>query len=71
MTTKTVPDVCEKHGQQRQWRDCYQCGGEGVAGHDCGDDTCCCLHPIDNDRCEVCGGKGGWYQCFTCAPFED
>lgn len=39
---------------------CWQCGGEGTDGHDCGEDTCCCLNPYDNVVCDVCEGKGGW-----------
>lgn len=39
---------------------CESCGGEGVVGHDCGDDTCCCLDPIENVRCDTCNGEGSW-----------
>lgn len=42
------------------YRHCYQCGGEGVTHHDCGEDTCCCLYPEDNVRCDICHGEGGW-----------
>jgi hypothetical protein len=37
---------------------CWQCGGEGTTGHDCGEDCCCCLNPYDNVRCDICGGRG-------------
>jgi hypothetical protein len=39
--------------------DCWACGGEGYY-HDCGEDTCCCLNPEEDDMfpCEECGGKG-------------
>lgn len=40
--------------------DCYNCGGTGKSHHDCGDDTCFCLHPVDNVPCDICEGKGGW-----------
>lgn len=40
--------------------DCWNCGGSGKSHHDCGEDTCCCLHPIDNVPCDICDGKGGW-----------
>jgi hypothetical protein len=43
------------------WEDCWQCGGEGVSGHDCGEDTCCCLDQSDNIICDICNGEGGYY----------
>lgn len=46
------------------WEECYACGGDGVSGHDCGEDCCCCLYPEDNVRCDICDGAGGWYQCL-------
>jgi len=64
-------ETCEKCGTERQWFECWQCGSEGVSGHDCGEDCCCCLHPEDNMRCDICNGKGGWMRCFTCAPLGD
>jgi len=45
------------------WEECEQCGGEGVDEHDCGEDCCCCLEPVDNMRCDTCQGKGGWNIC--------
>lgn len=45
----------------RTWRECWDCGGEGVTYHDCGEDTCCCLDPQPNVRCETCEGARGWY----------
>jgi len=62
--------VCKLHPHHgaKEWCECWQCGGEGVDGHDCGDDTCVCLHPEDNMRCDICDGKGGWWRCYTCAP---
>ncbi len=42
------------------WVECWNCGGEGTDGHDCGEDTCCCLYPEDNVTCDICKGKGGW-----------
>lgn len=43
--------------------DCWDCGGEGVSGHDCGEDCCPCLDPEENVVCETCNGKGGWWHC--------
>lgn len=42
------------------WTECWNCNGDGVSHHDCGEDTCCCLEPEDNVRCDVCHGLGGW-----------
>lgn len=49
----------------KEWTDCWNCGGTGFIGHDCGEDTCCCLNPEDNVECDVCHGKGGWFQPFA------
>lgn len=46
----------------RVWVGCWSCGGEGTAGHDCGEDCCACLWPEDNVTCDICRGKGGWYR---------
>lgn len=42
------------------WVECWQCGGDGYFGHDCGEDVCCCLYPEDNEVCDICGGDGGY-----------
>lgn len=52
----------EADGDIMDWIECWQCGGEGYSDHDCGEDTCCCLDPEDNVRCDVCNGKGGWHR---------
>jgi len=46
------------------WVRCDACGGEGVSGHDCGEDTCCCLYPEDNVTCDICDGQGGLNECL-------
>ena len=58
---------CVVHGEM-SWLECWQCGGDGVYGHDCGEDCCVCFDPEDNERCDICDGKGGWYRCYTCTP---
>ncbi|MCE5265705.1 MAG: hypothetical protein LLG97_19525 [Deltaproteobacteria bacterium] len=55
--------VCPKCGTEMVWEECWNCGGEGVSGHDCGEDCCCCAYPEDNVRCDICEGKGGYYLC--------
>ena len=44
--------------------DCWDCGGEG-GYHDCGDDTCACLHPENDTNCETCDGSGR-IRCPAC-----
>jgi hypothetical protein len=56
---------CEVCGASMDWEDCDLCGGEGVSGHDCGEDVCCCLYPEDNETCHQCDGKGGWWYCWN------
>lgn len=37
---------------------CPDCHGEG-GFHDCGEDTCCCLHKSEHtDVCGTCRGRG-------------
>lgn len=52
--------------------DCYNCE-DGFSHHDCGEDCCACLYPVENVQCDICYGKGGWRACPNCQPkaFED
>ena len=59
MTDQTLQ---EQDYEDDDWIECWHCGGDGVSHHDCGEDTCCCLAPEDNVRCDICFGKGGWHQ---------
>lgn len=38
---------------------CWSCRGDGYY-HDCGEDTCCCAHPDEDDlvTCSDCNGTG-------------
>lgn len=54
-------DLDASDGVIGEWRECWNCGGEGVSHHDCGEDTCCCFMPEDNVQCDICGGNGGWH----------
>lgn len=56
---------CARCGSSMDYLDCHQCGGEGVDGHDCGEDCCCCLYPEDNMTCDICDGEGGWHRCLS------
>ena len=65
-----LAEVCNLHGD-KSWVECPDCGASGYSGHDCGEDCCCCRHPEDNIRCDICQGKSGWYRCYTCAPMQE
>ena len=45
---------------EQKWIECDICGGSGLNGHACGDDTCGCAWPEENVACSNCGGDGGW-----------
>lgn len=53
-------DKMDAREDEREWVDCYNCI-DGYSHHDCGEDTCCCLHPEPNVECEICHGEGGWF----------
>ena len=55
---------CQRCGGPLEHVTCDTCGGAGVDGHDCGEDTCCCLDPEENATCTMCDGAGGWLLCF-------
>lgn len=56
---------CARCGSSLTWDACEACDGEGVSGHDCGEDCCCCMDPEDNVRCDFCRGTGGFYHCLS------
>lgn len=43
--------------------ECEQCE-DGLDGHDCGEDCCCCEFPEDNLRCQFCQGRGYFQVCL-------
>lgn len=56
---------CARCGSSLDRVRCENCGGDGVTGHNCGDDTCCCLDPEDNVTCGSCRGECGFWQCLS------
>ena len=56
---------CARCGSTVMAEECEGCGGEGVDGHDCGEDTCACADPIDNVECSWCEGEGGHRVCLS------
>ena len=63
-----APGTCNTCGTEKQWVDCYNCGGEGYSDHDCGEDCCCCLNPENNVTCDICEGEGDYKVCLHCHP---
>jgi hypothetical protein len=57
--------ICEC-GAEMDWQECEECGGDGLVGHDCGEDTCPCADPEPNVPCPLCSGEGGYLACFGC-----
>jgi len=60
-----IDPMCPRCGSSVDWVTCWSCDGEGMSGHDCGEDTCCCADPVPNVPCDVCDGKGGWWSCLS------
>src|SRR5262249_33757859 len=56
---------CARCGSSCDYQDCWNCDEDGFSDHDCGEDTCCCLHPEPNVVCHVCGGHAGWQRCIS------
>ena len=65
MEDELTGPYCTHCGWELERELCDQCDGEGVFGHDCGEDVCCCLDPEENEPCALCGGEGGWWHCFN------
>jgi len=55
---------CARCGSSIATESCEYCE-DGYSGHDCGEDTCCCLYPEDNIRCQHCNGKAVLHQCLS------
>ena len=56
---------CARCGSSLTFEDCEGCGGDGLYGHDCGEDSCCCLNPEDNVPCDICRGEGAFPVCMS------
>lgn len=61
----SVEYQCGRCGSSLTWEDCQNCGGDGLTGHDCGEDSCCCLLPEDNVLCDICHGEGIFPHCLS------
>jgi hypothetical protein len=57
---------CGRCGSSITFEACPNCGGDGYSGHDCGEDSCCCLDPYeDNVPCDICKGDGTIPHCLS------
>lgn len=54
---------CLVHKTDIYCQDCPNCGGERFSHHDCGEDCCFCLDPVDNVICDWCNGEGSSIRC--------
>jgi hypothetical protein len=59
---------CARCGSSVDSELCQYCE-DGFNGHDCGDDTCCCLHPEENVLCDICRGYGVIHHCLSSAEW--
>jgi hypothetical protein len=62
---KRIDYQCARCGSSVTFEECWQCGGEGLFGHECGEDCCCCADQSDNERCDICGGSGTIPHCLS------
>lgn len=58
-------EQCARCGSSVTFVTCWDCGGEKVTHHDCGEDSCCCLYPEPNVPCRTCEERGGWWRCLS------
>ena len=54
---------CARCGGAVEFVTCWQCGGSGVDGHECGEDCCACIDPEENVPCGACDSRGGAWHC--------
>lgn len=55
---------CARCGSTAISIDCESCDG-GLDGHDCGEDSCCCLDAEPNVTCQFCRGAGHFMSCCS------
>ncbi len=60
---------CGRCGSSIMFQECGNCGGDGVTGHDCWEDCCCCADPEDNVACDICHGVGAFPLCLSSAEW--
>jgi len=56
--------VCKDCGQELDYIECDQCGGEGFFdGEQLMEEDPLWYDVDDTEDCEQCAGKGGWHWC--------
>ncbi len=59
-------DLCLRCGSEMEWVDCPECAGEGgFEGYELMELDPLWYGPDDYEPCSLCGGRGGWLQCFN------
>jgi hypothetical protein len=57
---------CEHCGEEMEWQDCWDCGGEGGRdGEDLMMEDPLWYGPDDFETCSSCLGKGGYWICHN------
>lgn len=56
---------CKRCGSSMSIETCDSCAGDGLVGHECGEDCCSCADPVDNVACDICGGTGHYAVCLS------
>ena len=61
---------CARCGSSVDFELCEYCE-DGLDGHDCGEDCCCCLNPEENVVCQYCLGSGVSLICMASPEWCD
>jgi DnaJ-class molecular chaperone len=65
------PILCDRCKAKEEWVECWLCGGEGGRdGEELMGEDPFWYSPDDFEVCDLCKGKGGYYQCTNCYPEE-
>lgn len=55
---------CARCGSSAESHRCDRCH-DGLDGHECGEDCCCCAYPEPNVLCQHCNGEAVWHECVS------
>ncbi len=62
---------CLMCGQEQEWVDCWNCGGQGYFdGETLMDEDPLWYSEDDTEACDVCRRAGGWWVCINQAHTE-
>jgi len=60
-------DICPLCHNEREWVDCWDCGGDGIIDGERLMEEDPSWYSIDDEEpCSQCNGRGGWYECWVC-----